>query len=104
MRIVDAAKGARHHKPTHLEKPLLVVAVPDVDHAVTSSSSKGAKHGVVCDSVDREHNIHPLLCVSVALQDRYQHPCRVSNIEFNEACTKISPEGCYARNSCCSQT
>lgn len=53
---------------THLEQPLLVVSVPDVDYTIATAGSKGTKQGVVGNSVDREDHIHAVLVASMALQ------------------------------------
>lgn len=52
---------------THLEEPLLVVAIPDIDNTIPSTSSKSALYGVVCDGVYRVHYINAILIPPVTL-------------------------------------
>jgi hypothetical protein len=79
--VLQAAAGLT----AHLKQPLLVVAVPDVDHSITTTSSKGAKQGVVGNCVDRGHHIHTVLCPPVALQKRIDDTqmCSKSSVQQN---------------------
>lgn len=52
---------------THLEQPLLVVTIPNVDHAVAAAGGKGAVGGVEGDCMHRVDHITPLLIPAVAL-------------------------------------
>lgn len=59
---------------THLEEPLLVVAIPDVDDPITSTSGKRAKHWVVGDGIHRVDNVHTSLSAPVTLQQATKQP------------------------------
>lgn len=84
--------------PTDLEQPLLVVAIPYVDHTIATTGCKRAKQGMIRDGADRVYYINPVLIAPMTLHVTQQQ--QQQQKQWWPKCDKLCGKGLASPARC----